>query len=330
MRVLRATACGHLELDEAPEPVIGEGEALIQLESCGLCGTDLYKLADRNRGAGEVLGHEVVGRVIESRTDALDRGDRVVAPHHAACGRCRLCRAGTETMCPAFKENLLDPGGFSERVRLSKRAVERTVRRVGDTLAVEAAVFVEPAACVLRGINRAELSDTDPLAVVIGAGSMGLLHLFMLRALYPGIRVVVVELDPGRRATALELGAQAVVAPGAEAEIDADAAFDTAGGQAALDTALAAIRPGGRVVVFAHAPAEGRVEIDLNTLFRSEQMIVGAYSGSAAEQERVLELLRSGALRPQALVTHRLPFERAGEAVELCRRREALKILFYP
>ena len=338
MKVARTTANGNLELADAPEPAIRAGEALIALVYCGLCGTDLYKLADAGRPPGEVLGHEVVGRVVESRSSALQAGDRVVAPHHAPCGDCRLCRSGAETMCPSFAENLLDPGGFSERLRLKARAVERTVRKLDDGLADEAAAFVEPAACVLRGIDRAGLIPETPAVVVIGAGSMGLLHLLVLRASFPGARILVAEPDPGRRATARQLGADTVVTPGALTDLfdptdpraGADAVFDTAGGQDAFDLALQATRPGGRVVLFAHAAQDTRVIFDINAVFKSERQVIGAYSGSPAEQKRVLDMMLDGALDPTPLVTHRLPLSKAADAVDLCRRRKALKVLLHP
>ena len=338
MKVARTTAAGSLELAEAPEPRIRTGEALIELVYCGLCGTDLYKLADAGRATGEVLGHEVVGRVIASRADSLAPGDRVIAPHHAPCGDCRLCRSGAETMCPRFAENLLDPGGFSERLRLKARAVERTVRKLDDGLADEAAAFVEPAACVLRGIDRAGLGRETPAIVVIGAGSMGLLHLLVLRALFPATRIVIAEPDAGRRATARQLGTDTAVPPGALPEVvdstqpqtGADAVFDTAGGQEAFDLALEVTRPGGRIVLFAHAARNARVTFDINAVFKTERHVIGAYSGSPAEQARVLDLLHEGTLDPTPLVTHRMPLDRAAEAVDLCRRRAALKVLLHP
>ncbi len=338
MKVVRTTTAGGLELAEAPEPGIGDGEALVELVYCGLCGTDLYKLADAGRAPGEVLGHEVVGRVIESRADSLRPGDRVIAPHHAPCGECRLCRSGAETMCPSFTENLLEPGGFSERLRLKARAVECTVRTLDDGLADEAAAFVEPAACVLRGIDRAGLVPETPAIIVIGAGSMGLLHLLVLRASFPGARILVAEPAPGRRATARELGADTVVTPDELTDLldptdprtGADAVFDTAGGQEAFDLALQATRPGGRVVLFAHAAQDARVTFDINAVFKSERQVIGAYSGSPAEQRRVLDMMQGGALDPSPLVTHRLPLDRAAEAVDLCRRQAALKVLLHP
>jgi L-iditol 2-dehydrogenase len=341
MKVARATAEGNLEMAEAPEPVIGAGEALIELVYCGLCGTDLYKLADAGRTPGEVLGHEVVGRVVESRADSLRPGDRVVAPHHAPCGDCYLCRSGAETMCPRFAENLLEPGGFSERLRLRSRAVDCTVHKLPAELSDEAAAFVEPAACVLRGIDRAGLTAA-PSIVVIGAGSMGLLHVLVLRAAFSDASILIAEPDAARRSTATRLGADEAVHPdrlvasvagqphAGQPPGGADAVFDTAGGQAAFDLALQATRPGGRIVLFAHAAHDAQVAFDINAVFRSERQIIGAYSGTPAEQKRVLDMMLDGALDPTPLVTHRLPLSKAAHAVDLCRRREALKVLLHP
>ncbi len=357
MKAARTTADGNLELAELPVPTIEAGEALIELICCGLCGTDLHKLAGTGRTAGEVLGHEVVGRVMESRSDFLVPGDRVVAPHHAPCGDCRLCRSGAETMCPQFAENLLDPGGFSERIRLRSRAVERTVRKLPAELSDEAAAFVEPAACVLRGVDRAGLTGAAspacatsphgetrtnsegiaPRVVVIGAGSMGLLHLLVLRAASSDAHVLIVEPDPARRATARRLGADEAIHPdrlaaaaAGQPHRGADAVFDTAGGQAAFDLALQATRPGGRIVLFAHAAHGAQVTFDINAVFRSERQIIGAYSGSPAEQARILAMMVRGTLDPTPLATHRLPLSKVAEAVDLYRRRDALKVLLHP
>ena len=339
MKVARTTADGNLELAEAPEPAIKTGEALIELVYCGLCGTDLYKLSDTGRAPGEVLGHEVVGRVIESRADSLRPGDRVVAPHHAPCGVCRLCRSGAETMCPSFAENLLDPGGFSERLRLKARAVERTVRKLDDGLADEAAAFVEPAACVLRGIDRAGLVRETQAVVVIGAGSMGLLHLLVLRASFPGARILVAEPDPGRRATARQLGADTVVdarrvhRPGRRSEPPDRRRRRLRHGRRPGRLSTWLCWPRDRAAASCSSrtqPGTPGSSFDINAVFKSERQVIGAYSGSPAEQKRVLDMMHGGALDPSPLVTHRLPLDRAAEAVDLCRRQAALKVLLHP
>jgi len=206
-------------------------------------------------------------------------------------------------------------------------------------------VFLEPASCVLRGLRHAQRAlgplDAEPFtAAVLGAGSMGLLHLLVLRAVVPGIRIAVIDPVDERRHTALRLGADAAEPPGDAARraveslaggLGADAVFDTAGGAAALEAALTLTREGGVTVVFAHAEAGGeRAGFALDPFFKSERKLVATYSGSLQEQKEIWRLLATGRLDPSPLVTHRLPLSRFAEAVELAREKRALKVLLVP
>ncbi len=284
-----------------PRPGAGPGELVLRLRVAGLCGTDLVKLRRGRVTAGQVLGHEVVGEVVAigAGVDGFALGDRVVTPHHVACFQCSLCRRDSETLCPVFRENLLAPGGFAEHVRVGARAVALAARRVPATLADEAAVFLEPAACVLRGIRRAGLPESvsaDPaaaVALVLGAGSMGLLHLLVLRAVVPALVVVVSDPLPARRVLAEELGAARAVLPGEPARravaelsqgLGAEAVFDCAGGAAALTDGLACSREGGAVVLFAHGGPGERADFELDHLFKHERRVLGTYSSGLAEQ----------------------------------------------
>lgn len=328
----------QVEQRPAPEPV--GGELLLRLRVVGFCGTDLFKLDTGSVTPGMVLGHELVGEVMARGDDVtgFDIGDRVVVPHHVPCGECHLCRSGSDTMCPVFRENLLEPGGFAERVLVRERAVRLAARRLPEHLSDEAAVFMEPAACVLRGIQRASVGDTA-LAVVLGGGSMGLLHLLVLKAARPGIAVVVVDPVEARRTLSVELGAVAACMPDAAARhavmthsdgLGADAVFDTVGGPQTLTTGLDLTREGGTVVLFAHAPDGARADFDINNLFKNERRIVGTYSGGPSEQSAIFDMLVDGRFDPAPLATHHLPLHEFEQGVALVRERKALKVLFTP
>jgi L-iditol 2-dehydrogenase len=205
-------------------------------------------------------------------------------------------------------------------------------------VADEAAVFLEPAACVLRGVDRALLPAGEGCAAVLGAGSMGLLHLLVVRSACPGVEVVVSDPQRERCALALALGAAAAVDPEGLAAavrdvsggVGADAVFDTVGGGGPLRQGLGVARPGGTVVLFAHAAAGELAAFELNPLFKSEQRVVATYSGGLDEQRRIAALIGRGALDPSPLVSHRFPFEGCAEAVALARERRALKVLLEP
>lgn len=172
---------------------------------------------------------------------------------------------------------------------------------------------------------------------------MGLLHLLVLKALHPEIQLLVVEpleerarlaaelgADHTAQASTAELGRLAREVAQPELRSGVDAVFDTVGGKRALDTGLALLREGGTLVLFAHDLEDQKHPVDLNQLFKSEQRIVGTYSGSLSEQDEIFELLLSRRLDPTPLVTHRLPLSAFERAVELCQTRQALKVLLEP
>jgi L-iditol 2-dehydrogenase len=350
MTVAACAGDGAVRLETRPRPEPGPGEMLLRLRAAGLCGTDLFKLRHATAAAGSVLGHEVVGSVavLGAGVVGFALGDRVVVPHHVACGECDLCRRGSEPSCPAFQENLLAPGGFSEWVLVRERAVRQAAFGLPAHLPDEAAVFLEPAACVLRGIRQTRLAETAvqgdaPGAVaILGGGSMGLLHLLVLKAVHPALAVAISDPLEERRALALRLGADAAAPPGEAIQsavlhltdgLGADAVFDTVGGAGPLNDALALSRPGGAVVLFAHAMAKGsgeRAGFDLNAFFKAERRLLGTYSSSLADQREVYRLLVTRRLDPSPLVTHRLPLSRFEEALTLARERRALKVLLTP
>jgi len=338
--VVACTGGGSTVIEPRPLPLPGPGELLLKLRVVGFCGTDLFKLKTGSAEPRTVLGHELVGDVI-ALGEGITKfaiGDRVVVPHHVPCGTCVYCRRGNETMCAVFKENLMEPGGFANAILIRPRAVELAARKVPENLSDESAVFMEPAACVLRGIDRSRL-DAEGIAVVLGAGSMGLLHLLVLRAVFPKVDVVMVDFDADRLALAVELGAARTATPGDEAAaavraltegIGADAVFDTVGGEKTLASGIALTRAGGTTVLFAHAPASERSTVDLNAVFKNERRIVATYSGALDEQQRIFDLLVKGALDPSPLVTHTMPLDDFQKGVDLVVAKKALKVLFTP
>jgi L-iditol 2-dehydrogenase len=346
MQAIRYAGHGRSCLEEMPVPEPGVGEVLLEVLCCGLCGTDLFKLENDSIPRGTVLGHELVGSVtaLGPGVTRFETGQRVVVPHHVACGECSQCQRGSETLCQAFRDNLLVPGGFSEFVLVRAAAVERAARKLPADLPDGAAIFMEPAACVLRGIDRSGLPEPAAasvgaaMVVVLGCGSMGLLHLLVIRSLYRDMRIVVSDPIPERRQLAEALGADSACAPESLDEVvaesshgaGADVVFDTVGLPTATERALPLTREGGSLVLFAHARPGARLALEMNQLFKHERRVVGTYSGSVDEQGRAFELLASGRLDPTPLISHRLPLRNFQRAVELATQKQALKILLEP
>src|SRR5437762_6267443 len=156
MRAVMFHGGGRLAPAEVPRPTAGPGELLLRLRGCGLCGSDIAKLADPDVRVPAVLGHEVVGDVVEAGVGVrgFAVGDRVVAAHHVPCGECHYCHRGSESMCRAFKESHLDPGGFAEFVRVPATNVAHATFRLPERVSDEAASFVAPPGCLVRATRR--------------------------------------------------------------------------------------------------------------------------------------------------------------------------------
>src|SRR5574337_659561 len=156
MKAILARPSGGFGLCEVAPPSIGLGEILLEMRVCGLCGTDLAKLAKPHNVHGASLGHELAGvvRAVGPGVTRFAPGDRVVAAHHVPCDTCWACRHGNESMCPQFKATNIDPCGFAELIRIPRLHTERVTIRLPDQMSFEVASFTEPLACAVRAVQR--------------------------------------------------------------------------------------------------------------------------------------------------------------------------------
>lgn len=322
--------------EEWPRPTIGPGELLLRLRGCGLCGSDLAKLASGTPSGPVVLGHEVVGEVVAVGDDvaAFAVGDRVVAAHHVPCGECHYCRRSSSSMCRAFKASHLDPGGFAEYVCVPRPNVEHATFRVPPHLIDEAASFVEPLACCLRAVKRARIHAEDT-AIVVGLGSIGILFVQLLKR----EGAVVVGTDPlGERADlAKRFGADVADTPALAMSAardltdgrGADQAIVTGGGAEVLRWASPAVRDGGMIHYFAGGGGEA-LPLSLDALYHRELTLTATYSSSPADLAEAFRLIAGGDVSVERLITHRVPLERLADGVDLMRRHQTLKVYVTP
>ena len=322
MIAARSTTPRDVELVELDDPAPGDGEVVVRMLACGVCGSDVSE-AWVARKVPVVLGHELVGEVeaVGAGVRHVAPGDRVVVHHHAPCGACERCRSGHETLCERFRSTALDPGGFAERVRVSR---ELAGELLPTTLDPERATFVEPLACVLRALDRARVTEDDRL-LVVGCGTGGLLAIAAARA--RGVEdVLAAEPRPERLAHAQAMGAR-TTSPGQV--VRADVALVCAPGSGAIDDAFAELAPGGRLLLYA-TPGTAPLQLDAASLYDREVEVLASYSAGPADMRAALTLLESGAVDPTPLVTHRVSLAETARALELARTGEALKALVVP
>jgi L-iditol 2-dehydrogenase len=295
MRALILHAPGDLRLEEAPDPVPGDREVLLQVEVALTDGTDLKAY---RRGHPVLLGplpspfgHEVCGIDVAS-------GRRVVVANSAPCGSCEPCRRGQETLCERLLPLL--NGAYAELLRVPARIAERNLLPVPPGLAPEVAAMTEPLACCLHGVEVAGVQRGDTVAIV-GLGPIGL----MLAACVAdaGGRPVGVGSRHERRALAPMFGAVAAEPDGA------DVAIEAAGTVEAWERAVGLVRPGGTVLAFGGLPREARVEVDAYRVHYEEVRLVGAFHHTPRHIRAALAFLSSGAYPFERLVTHAIGLE---------------------
>ena len=322
MRVARSVGVREVRIEDDPDPRAGAGEVVARVLACGVCGSDVLD-SWVARKVPAVLGHELCAEVEEvgAGVRGVAPGDRIVVHHHAPCGECRRCRRGHETLCEQFRATRLYPGGFAERVRVPADLVGELLP-VDDELDAERATFVEPLACVLRAFDRCGLDAGDSL-LVVGTGTSGLLAVAAAHARAVDV-VWVREPRPERLERALALGAER---HGNEL---VDVAIVCTTKPAAIADGFAAVAPGGTLCLYAPPDPGQALDLDGHALYVGEVDVCASYSAGPRDMRAALTLIATGRVDPAPLITHRLPLERTGEALELARTGGADKALVLP
>ena len=337
---------GRVDTEFVPVPEISEGEVLIRVAACGICGTDLKKIQHGFIKPPQIFGHEIAGTIaaVGPAVRQWKEGDRVVSFHHIPCGACFYCERRLFSQCAAYKKVGLtagfDPngGGFAEYVRAMPWIVERGMMEIPAGVSFEEATFVEPVNTCLKAVEKARV-ETGETVVVIGQGPIGLLLMLLARRV--GARVFTTDPMAERRAVSERLGAAGAFDPltcSVAGEVrkltsgrGADAVLVAVPLPALLPEALAIARPGGRVLLFAQNDPQMKIEFPAADVGVEEKEILGSYSAALDRQAESAELVFSRALPLSALITHRFSLEEFGAALSLAARpNNSLKILVIP
>lgn len=341
MRVLMYYSNKDVRLEEMRVPQIGPGEVLMKVISSGICGSDVMEWYRRDK-VPLVLGHETAGRVEEvgAGVEKFEPGDRVAVTHHVPCNTCHYCLTGHHTVCETLlKGTYFDPGGFAEYVRVPAINVDRGVFRIPDGVSYEAASFMEPLACVLRGQRNAGLKPGQSV-LVLGSGISGLLHIGLARALGAGL-VAAADTIPFRMEKAEEMGAHRVFSvddslPESLRQVNegrlADVVIICFDGFIPLG--LQTVEKGGTVLFFAGAQEGATIPASINDLFwRTEITLTSTYAGAPYDCQTALDLIRSGAIPVERTVTHRMSLAegpKGFEAVCAPTEHDCVKVIIEP
>ncbi|MDR2984096.1 MAG: zinc-dependent alcohol dehydrogenase family protein [Nocardiopsaceae bacterium] len=325
MRAIVLDRPGSFRVADVPDPAPRPGQVLVQVECCGICGTDLHILDGEFPPTPYPItpGHEFAGQIVACGADVepdLKEGDRVAVDPSLYCGWCRHCRAGHDNLCENWAAigDTID-GAFAQLVPVP--AVN--AHRLPDHVDGQRGAMAEPLACALHGLRRLGSVIGEPVAI-IGAGTMGLLLLQLLVRAGAG-RVAVVEPISARRAVARAFGADQAVS--AAAELDGarfGVAVDATGVPAAIESAIDLLDRGGRLLVFGVASADARVAISPFRVYNDELTIVGSMAILRSFGQAV-GLLATGAIDPSPLLREPVPLEGFAEAIGQVRVGNGIK-----
>ena len=328
-----------VRIEERPVPQPGPGEILVKILASGICGSDVMEWY-RVKKAPIVLGHEVAG-VVHAAGDgvaAFTPGDRVVVSHHVPCMTCALCLEGKQTLCSTLRSTSFDPGGFCEFVRVPRLQTEIGTFKIPDALSYEEGTFIEPVACVLRGMRVAGMRAGRSV-LVLGSGLSGLIHVKAAKALGASF-VAATDLDDDRLAAARRFGADATFSARDDVPVllkkalggkGADIIFVTTAAIPAFTQAMRCITRGSVVLIFALPDPGAEVPFPIHDLWMEGVVVTSTYAGAPDDFRAAIEMIAGRRIAVADMISHRLPLEGtpAGFAL-VAAARGALKVVVFP
>jgi len=339
MKAARFLGPNRLEIVECPEPVCGRGEVILEVHRAGICGTDLRIYRGKKTVKPPViLGHEFSGTIVEvgPGLEGIAAGTRATVEPIIPCGTCYCCRMGRENICltrPTIGYEY--DGGFAEFVRIPAEAIRAgNLVPFPDSLDFDAACYAEPLAACINGIRKLALRGTERVWVV-GDGPIGLTHVQLVRA--DGVEEIFLT---GTRDERLEVG----LGLGARETFNVTQGGDPAGwihertgGEGvdivilaanvlkAVGEALAGLRKGGQILLFAGYPTGTQWPFDLSAIHYREYQILGASGHAARDIRQAVDLMAGGRIDIRPLITHRLPLDRIHDGLEMKEKFVGLK-----
>jgi L-iditol 2-dehydrogenase len=328
MKTIRLHATGDLRLHDEPLPKPEGDERLLHVKAVGICGSDLHWFSEAGIGDAQlshplVLGHEFAG-VTES-------GEHVAVDPAIPCGECEFCLHGHPNLCErmVFAGHAAQDGAMREWLTWPQKCLFP----LPDALTSADGAMLEPLGVAIHAVDLAKLRPGMTVGV-FGCGPIGLL-IVQLARLSGASNILATEILPHRAEAAKSFGAGHAFVVEAGQELDemlaatggrgVDVAFEAAGEQEAVDTAFAAVVPGGKVIL-AGIQAEDRTSFSASTA-RRKGLTVKLVRRMKHTYPRAIELVSKGLVDVRSLVTHRFPLENAAEAFAVARRREGLKII---
>lgn len=325
-------------LVESELPKVNEDEMLVRMQSCGICGSDLEKVYGNYGMRSLRVGHEPAGAVIKvgKNLKKFQVGDRVFVHHHVSCYSCRYCLQGNYTMCNNYQTSNIEPCGLSEEFIVPKWNIEHGgVLKLPESISYDEAALIEPFACCIRGLNKISIKHGDNVAI-LGAGPTGVMHTLLAR-LWGANNIVVSDVNEFRLKFVEKYGVTAVnlnleklddVINNNTESLGVDVTILATGSMKAFESSLRITRRGGKILLFGVPSVGSKCDLDLNSLYSNEQIIIPSYGASEIETNQALSLMSDKSIDLLPLVTHRFQLRESDNAFKCAHEAvDAMKVL---
>src|SRR6266480_3665369 len=340
MRAVIIDAPGIIRVDNVPDPTPRPDEVLVRVDACGICGTDLHIIdGDSPLARYPVIpGHEFVGEVVAlgydiaqsngNREGNITVGSRVAIDPNLYCGHCDLCRTGHENLCLNYAAlGVTTNGAIAQYVAVPMASAYL----LPNSMSLREGALIEPVSCAVHGMHSLNPRSGDTF-LIVGAGTMGLLLLQL--ALRGGAsRVAMVDVNMQRLASAEQLGATRTYGDIQQALADEPLGFncviDATGVPAVIENAFMAVKRGGKFMVFGVASNEARISLSPFRIYNDEITIIGSMAVLFSFQP-ALDLISSGVINTQAMLTAALPLQDFSRALDMVRQGQGVKTQILP
>jgi L-iditol 2-dehydrogenase len=329
VKAVKIVSQGVIQVYEQDDTMLNfksEGDILVQMKACGICGSDLEKIYGQYGMTSARLGHEPSGIVlaIGNKVKGIKIGDRVFVHHHVSCNSCHYCRHGNNTMCEYYQKTNIDPCGLSDKFIVPAWNVERGgVLTLPDRITYEQASLIEPLACCLRALQKIRFQKGDDL-VIFGAGPAGIMLLTLAKLAGAG-KIFVVDINQFRldfsrkfNSDTYFLNAQTQdyykIIKGNTKNRGVDVSIVATSSLTALSNAFEITRKGGSIILFGVPSKDSQFPLEASKLYSNELSIIPSYAASELETNEALNLLAERKINLDFLITHKYTLEQSPNA----------------
>ncbi len=339
MKVASIKEPARISIDDIDKPKLDSGDILVQMNACGICGSDLEKVYGKYGQPSMRLGHEPAGIIVDVGTNVteFEKGDRVFTHHHVPCYSCHFCKHGNETMCPKYYETNLSPCGLSEEYVVPEWNVEHGgVLKLPDDMSFEEAAMIEPLACCVRAWNKFLYQSGDSIAI-FGVGPTGMMHAMISHAKNFS-KIFCFDVNDFRLNFAKKFNITDSINSTDEnrkqkilantENMGVDVAIIATSSLKALDDAIDIVRKGGAIMMFGVPSKGATINLDMSKIYSKEITLVTSYAASDKDTKDALDLITSKKIDVKKLITHKYTISDSQKAFDHARSGEnAMKII---